>query len=157
MKFFYCGIRDQWLAVSLRPPPQGATPRRVRDHRQESKASLFIAVVGGDENDGGETQEALPETRRKQRHRCARGPLWRGRGSTERGAPTLEKDYGSPNVPFIRFFSSSVRTESVTVPLFSLTIPIAFRHRVSSRAESANSCPAQVKFLSIASGPVLVW
>jgi hypothetical protein len=59
----------------------------MRDDRAEPQAPLFITAHVGDEVNSGEDEKTLSQTRRKQRHRYARLPVWRGRGSTERGAP----------------------------------------------------------------------
>ena len=45
-----------------------------------------------------------PKMRRKRRHRCARLPVWRGRGSTERGAPIMSH-IGMPARSAELFFS----------------------------------------------------
>jgi len=83
-----CGI-SEWVSVSLWSYQKGPTHRRMHNHREHGEAPVFAAAHAGDESLRGEIEKTLSQTRRKQRHRCARGPLWRGRGSTERGAPKL--------------------------------------------------------------------
>ena len=80
---------NKWLSVSLWSYQKGPTHRRMHNHREHGEAPVFAAAHAGDESLRGEIEKTLSQTRRKQRHRCARGPLWRGRGSTERGAPKL--------------------------------------------------------------------
>ena len=47
--------------------------------------------------------------------------------------------YGSPNAPLIRLPRSCFRMSSVMVPPFSLTMPMAFFQRVSSRGRPRRS------------------
>jgi hypothetical protein len=57
-------------------------------HRYEGKPKYkyrYRSMIRS-ENESSYYQN-LMKAGRKQRHRCARQPVWRGRGSTERGAP----------------------------------------------------------------------
>jgi hypothetical protein len=80
-------------------------------HRRTINSNTERATSGGCNIMNGDIVERLkqlskpyPKMRRKRRHRCARLPVWRGRGSTERGAPIMSH-IGMPARSAELFFS----------------------------------------------------
>ena len=80
------------LKNSVHPQVLASHQTRSRFNGGGKRQPIKYHTVGGCQHIFVERQRCESLTRRKQRHRCARLPVWRGRGSTERGAP-VDRSY----------------------------------------------------------------
>jgi len=73
-------------------------------HEGKPKYKYLLPLDGDIVKRLKQLSKPYPKMRRKRRHRCARLPVWRGRGSTERGAPIMSH-IGMPARSAELFFS----------------------------------------------------
>jgi len=106
-------------------------------HEGKPKYKYLLPLDGDIVERLKQLSKPYPKMRRKRRHRCARLPVWRGRGSTERGAPIMSH-IGMP-ARSAELKSTQVFNEAHTPTTTLASLPYSFSDFVDFSTVKENS------------------